>query len=85
MSIGNKTGGGSSRGGGAAARVSIWFPGGGQRRCPRPILSGASWSAGAGYGILCTLFTAGRWARLLPGLGRPAVKFGEPAGDWWPV
>ena len=30
------------------------------------------------------LFTAGRWARLLPDLRRPAVKSGEPAGDCLP-
>lgn len=55
-----------------------------KRRYPRPILSGASWSGGAGYSIPRTLFTAGRWARPLPESGRLAVKSGEPTGDYLP-
>ena len=55
-----------------------------KRRCPRPILSGASWSDGAGCRIPRTLFTAGRCGRPLPELGRPAVKSGEPIGDCLP-
>ena len=56
-----------------------------KRRCPRPILSGASWSGGACCRIPRTLFTAGRWGRPLPELGRPAVKSGEPIGDCLPL
>ena len=55
-----------------------------KRRCPRPILSGASWSGGAGCRIPRTLFTVGRYGRPLPGSGRPAVKSGEPIGDCLP-
>ena len=52
---------------------------------PDPILSGASWSGGACCRIPRTLFTAGRWGRPLPELGRPAVKSGEPIGDCLPL
>lgn len=55
-----------------------------KRRCPRPILSGASQSGGAGYRIPRTLFTAGRCGRPLPEPGRLAVNSGEPTGDCLP-